>query len=329
MIQPCVADSPRRRTPGTSGCLRVPGGGVGESVHQERLVGREHHPQLDVKSAPPVPSPQGATRSLLESEGTEQSEGRVILLRHRGEHARRTPPREHVQRFGDEGSRETLPSEVRIHRDEIHVADRRRAIEPSADQNAAGDTVLVGDEERPGGSHPADREERIDSVEGGPCDSPQRVDVPCRSFTDLHEAWKGARPKNVPVSALRSPVPSRGARTGSRGSSGPCGRSNSPHSRAAAPSRPHDRTSPDPSPAGRGDSPSSRSGWTRGEGGTSGSCGPHFSIGRGTYEAMPGRGGRKCPPSATRPRKGLMRRPRESSGSAPLPSTSSRQAPSP
>src|SRR5437773_91307 len=44
MIQPCVADSPRRRTPGASGCLRVPGGGVGESAYHERLVGRTHHP---------------------------------------------------------------------------------------------------------------------------------------------------------------------------------------------------------------------------------------------------------------------------------------------
>src|SRR5438552_18620630 len=47
MIQPCMADSPRRRTPGVSGPLRVSGGEVGESAHHERLVRGEHHPESD------------------------------------------------------------------------------------------------------------------------------------------------------------------------------------------------------------------------------------------------------------------------------------------
>src|SRR2546430_9653945 len=83
MIQPCVADSPRRRTPGASGCLRVPGGGVGESAYHERLVGRKHHPQLDGEAAPAIPPSERSAGCLLESEGTEQTEGRVVLLRDR------------------------------------------------------------------------------------------------------------------------------------------------------------------------------------------------------------------------------------------------------
>src|SRR5947208_16923441 len=78
MIQPCVADSPRRRTPGASGCLRVPGGGVGESAYHERLVGRKHHPQLDGEAAPAIPPSERSAGCLLESEGTEQTEGRVV-----------------------------------------------------------------------------------------------------------------------------------------------------------------------------------------------------------------------------------------------------------
>src|SRR5438876_6641590 len=297
MIQPWMRDSPRSGTRRASGTWRGSGGEVGESAHHERLVRGEHHPECDSGGAPAVPAPQGVGRRFRESERAEQSEGGVVLLRHGREHPRRAPFHESIQGFGDQGPRESVPSEGRVHREEIHVAGRRPAVEPAADEERGLDAVLFCDQEGPGASDPADREERVEAIEGGPGDPSQRIDVRGGAVTDLHAAQRGGRPKNVPASATRSRVPSPGGRRAARGSSGPCARSSSPRRHAAAPSRSRGRTSRGPSPARRAGSPSSRSGSTPDGGGTSGSCGPRPSEGRATIRAGAGEGWAKVPQS--------------------------------
>src|SRR5438046_4955455 len=190
----------------------------------------------------------------------------------------------------DQGPLAVVPSDGRGHREERHVADRRPAVEPAADEERGLDAGLFCDQEGPSTSDPADREERVEAIEGGPGDPSQRIDVRGGTVTDPHAAQRGGRPKNVPASASRYRVPSPGGRTAARGSSGPCGRNNSRRSRAASPSRSRGRRSPGPSPARRAGSPSSRSGSTPDGGGTSGLCGPRPSEGRATIRAGAGEG---------------------------------------
>src|SRR2546425_1277944 len=117
-------------------------------------------------------------------------------------------------------------------------------------------------------------QERVQTIEGSPSDPHDGHAVGDGRLTNPHGARYRPRPKNVPVSAPRYPVPSPGGSRGGPGSTGRGARNNSRRSNAASICSGADRTPRGPSPAAHADSPSNRSGATRGAADTSGSCGP-------------------------------------------------------
>src|SRR2546427_10271232 len=98
MIQPCMADSPRRRTPGASGSLRVPRGGVGESV--AGLLVRVDPEPRDAAEVGDIPS-QDSGNPMDEGDGCDEDiEGSDPLsagTKERGQ-GRRTDGRRAYQR---------------------------------------------------------------------------------------------------------------------------------------------------------------------------------------------------------------------------------------
>src|SRR5207247_2612992 len=198
----------------------------------------------------------------------------IVVFRHGCEHLIGSARPEEPERFLDERPSRTLPARPRVDRDEVHVPDRRRPAEENPFEETCDRRSVLGHEEGPGAARPADREERVQAVERGPCDSHDGGVVGDGRVTNPHGARNRPRPKNVPVSASRCPVPSPGGRTGARGLSVPCGRSNSQRSSAAATCSAGGRTPRGPSPAARAGSPSSPSGSIPDAGGTSGLFGP-------------------------------------------------------
>jgi len=81
MIQPCVSEFPRLHE-ARGGLLRRRGREVGESAHEEDLVGSQEHPHLDGEPAPAIPSPQDPPGDPLEPERLEQAHRRIVVFRH-------------------------------------------------------------------------------------------------------------------------------------------------------------------------------------------------------------------------------------------------------
>src|SRR5207245_9054484 len=111
---------------------------------------------------------------------------------------------------------------------------------------------IHGHEEGPGVARTRGREEGVDAVERGTRDPHDGGAVGDGRVTNPHAARNRPRPKNVPVSAPRCPVPSPGGSRGAPRCSGRCGRSNSRRSSAVSTGTVDGRTPRGPSPAPRG-----------------------------------------------------------------------------
>src|SRR5439155_17688970 len=248
-------------------------------------MGSQEHPHLDGEPAPAVPPPQDPAGDSLELEGLEQVHRRIVVSQHGRKDAVGSARPEEPKRFLNEHPSRAESARPGVHGDEVHVPDRRRAAEENPFEEALDRRSIPGHEERPGVARSADREERVQTIEGSPSDPHDGRAVGDGRLTNSHGARYRPRPKNVPVSAPRCPVPSPGGSRGGPGSTGRGERNNSRRSSAASICSGADRTPRGLFPATHGDSPSNRSGSTRGAGGTSGLCGP--CVPRHAREAAP------------------------------------------
>src|SRR3972149_4229394 len=131
MTHPCVRSPPSLRR-GTRGLLDRCRGGIGESTCHEDFVGRDDHAYLGRDPSPPVPSPEGGPRGLLETEGFEEASRGVVVLRDRGKGPCCACRAEALDGARDEGPSRAPSAPGRVHRDEIDVAYRGRTREDDA-----------------------------------------------------------------------------------------------------------------------------------------------------------------------------------------------------
>src|SRR3989441_11910171 len=244
-------------------------------------MGSQEHPHLDGEPTPAVPPPQDPAGDSLEPEGLEQMHRRIVVSRHGRKDAVGSARPEEPERLLNERPSRAESARPGVHGDEVHVPDRRRATEEDSFEEALDRRSIPGHEERPGVARSAERKERVQTIERSPSDPHNGRAVGEGRLTNPHGSRYRPRPKNVPVSAPRCPVPSPGGSRGGPRSTGRGGRNNSRRSNVASICSRADRTPRGPSPAARVDSPSNRSGSTRGAADTSGSCGPfHYDRGR-------------------------------------------------
>ena len=174
---PAVQESPPVPPSGPAGHIRRCGGEVGESAREEDLVGREHHPHLDPKPTEAVPSSQLATRDSPEPQGGEETHGGLVVPGDGRERPRSPPALELSKALGDQGPRGPPPSLGRVGRDEIHVADGGRPREEAPLEESSEAAVVLRREEERRAPQSAQREERVDRVEGGSRDALQGREV--------------------------------------------------------------------------------------------------------------------------------------------------------
>src|SRR5439155_23054653 len=221
----------------------------------------------------------------------EQVHRRIVTSQHGRNAAVGSARPEEPKRFLNEHPSRAESARPGVHGDEVHVPDRRRAAEENPFEEALDRRSILGHEERPGVARSADRKERVQTIERGPSDRHDGRAVGDGRLMNPHGARYRPRPKNVPVSAPRCPVPSPGGSRGGPGSTGRGERNNSRRSNVPSICSGADRTPRGLSPAAHAGSPSSRSGSTRGAGGTSGSCGPCVSSSATISDLKNGTGG--------------------------------------